>query len=124
MTSAIDPTKPTSGAALTADVRANFLAAKNEIEALQGGSNFVDAPADSVSYARRNGAWNPVLPTSGGTVTGALTIGATANNTLTITPGAGATNAVVLNPSGSGAVRFGQGAVPDAQVQAGQFTAN
>ena len=35
MTSAIDPTKPTSGHAFTADVRANFGAAKSEIEALQ-----------------------------------------------------------------------------------------
>ncbi len=31
--SAIDATKPTAGTALTADVRANFLAAKNEIDA-------------------------------------------------------------------------------------------
>lgn len=35
MASAIDPTKPTAGAALTADVRQNFAAAKQEIEALQ-----------------------------------------------------------------------------------------
>ena len=35
MTSAIDATKPTTGVAYTADVRANFLTAKNEITALQ-----------------------------------------------------------------------------------------
>jgi cell division protein FtsB len=35
MTSAVDPTKPTAGAALTADVRSNFQAAHDEIEALQ-----------------------------------------------------------------------------------------
>lgn len=35
MSSNIDPTKPTSGIAFTADVRANFQAAKNEIEAMQ-----------------------------------------------------------------------------------------
>lgn len=35
MTSAIDPTKPTQTHAYTADVRANFTAAKAEIEALQ-----------------------------------------------------------------------------------------
>jgi len=35
MASSIDPTKPTSGTALTADVRANFSSAKDEIEALQ-----------------------------------------------------------------------------------------
>jgi hypothetical protein len=37
MPSQIDPTKPTEGMASTADVRANFQAAKDEIEALQGG---------------------------------------------------------------------------------------
>lgn len=40
MTSTIDPTKPTSTHAYTADVRDNFAAAKAEIEALQ-------APADT-----------------------------------------------------------------------------
>lgn len=35
MASAIDPTKPTSGTATTESVRANFAAAKSEIEALQ-----------------------------------------------------------------------------------------
>lgn len=35
MTSTIDPTKPTQNHAYTADVRANFAAAKAEIEALQ-----------------------------------------------------------------------------------------
>ena len=35
MTSAIDPTKPVGPVAQTADVRANFQAAKDEIEALQ-----------------------------------------------------------------------------------------
>ena len=37
MTSSINPTKPEQGNALTADMRANFLAAKNEIESLQTG---------------------------------------------------------------------------------------
>ena len=37
MSSAIDATKPTAGNALTADMRANFAAAKTEIEALQSG---------------------------------------------------------------------------------------
>jgi len=41
MTSAIDPTKPVAGAALTADVRANFAAAKREIEALQAAGPFM-----------------------------------------------------------------------------------
>lgn len=38
MASDIDPTKPTAGTALTADVRANFAAARAEIEALQNGT--------------------------------------------------------------------------------------
>lgn len=38
MASNIDPTKPTAGTALTADVRANFAHAKGEIEDLQSGS--------------------------------------------------------------------------------------
>lgn len=42
MTSSIDPTKPPQGVALTADVRANFLAAKTEIEALQAGKQVAD----------------------------------------------------------------------------------
>lgn len=43
MSSAIDPTKPTSGNALTADVRSNFSAAKTEIEDLQNGKQPSDA---------------------------------------------------------------------------------
>lgn len=42
MSSNIDPTKPGTGVAYTADVRANFLAAKNEIEALQSGKQVAD----------------------------------------------------------------------------------
>lgn len=43
MASTIDPTKPTPVEALTADVRANFSAAKSEIEALQNGGVSVAA---------------------------------------------------------------------------------
>ena len=35
MTSAIDPSKPTAGVAYTADIRANFQTAANEISALK-----------------------------------------------------------------------------------------
>ena len=49
MASAIDATKPTSGNALTADVRANFLTAKNEIEALQTADGTKAALAGSAS---------------------------------------------------------------------------
>jgi len=41
MTSAIDPTKPTAVMAYTADVRQNFLAAKNEISAFQDGTGVI-----------------------------------------------------------------------------------
>ena len=74
MTSAIDPTKPTSPAAYTADVRANFAAAKSEIEALQasggggGGGGIPEAPNDGKAYGRQNGAWVPVLALSGQTL--------------------------------------------------------
>lgn len=46
MTSAIDATKPTAVQALTADVRANFLIAKNEITALQTVANASALKAD------------------------------------------------------------------------------
>lgn len=42
MPSAIDPTKPDAGNALTANVRSNFQAAKTEIEALQTGKADAD----------------------------------------------------------------------------------
>jgi hypothetical protein len=50
MVSAIDPTKPTTTLAYTADVRANFAAAKSEIEQLQVGAQVIvgtspDSPA-------------------------------------------------------------------------------
>jgi len=42
MTSNIDPTKPTEGVALTADVRQNFQHAKDEIEVLQTRGTYVN----------------------------------------------------------------------------------
>jgi hypothetical protein len=65
MTSAIDATKPRSGQAETADVRANFAAAKSEIEALQTAS--IGAP---------------FVPTLGGTMLGPLTLFRDAINPL------------------------------------------
>lgn len=59
MASLIDPTKPTSPKAYTADVRANFAAAKQEIEALQ-------------ALVGAGGA--VYLPLSGGTMSGPLTL--------------------------------------------------
>src|SRR3954447_4808800 len=37
---------------------------------------FTDAPSDSSTYGRRNAAWNKVLPLTGGTLTGDLTVNA------------------------------------------------
>ena len=77
MTSAIDPTLPTEGNAFTSDVRANFQAAHDEIEALQaGGGGIPEAPPDGQVYGR-NGTdimWEPVLLTSGGEIDGTLTV--------------------------------------------------
>ncbi len=49
MASAIDATKPAAGTALTADVRANFTAAKAEIEALQAGTQPLDGLLTALS---------------------------------------------------------------------------
>lgn len=49
MASNIDPNKPTSGQAKTADVRANFAAAKAEIEALQAGKQDADALLSAIA---------------------------------------------------------------------------
>lgn len=63
--SAIDPTKPTTGLALTPDVRANFAAAKAEIEALQ-----------AAIIALQNPQGSPFLLLTGGTLTGPLILAA------------------------------------------------
>lgn len=64
MTSAIDPTVPASGVAFTADLRANLLRAKNEIEALQAQTTALNA------------AINNYLLLAGGTLTGPVSIAA------------------------------------------------
>lgn len=53
MSSGIDATKPTAGTALTSDVRANFLAAKNEIEALQAGTSIIDGVVTDAKIGNR-----------------------------------------------------------------------
>lgn len=59
MTSAIDPSMPIEGAATTASVRANFLAAKSEIEALQAEQpNFAKAWLYSASDGVATGSYN------------------------------------------------------------------
>ena len=63
MASSIDPSVPIAGHATTLSVRNNFLAAKNEIEALQGSASVINARrgATIISVAS--------APASGGVVT-------------------------------------------------------
>lgn len=110
----IDPTKPSGPVAYTADVRANFQAAQDQIDALEAQAGVPGPPgpqgppgADStvpgppgpsmVSTDPNNFATlgtdsfiyvPPALPLAGGTLTGPLTIGGPADNALTIMPGA------------------------------------
>lgn len=86
MVSQIDPTVPVFGNPTTASVRANFLIAKNEITALQ---NQVGIGAPVSVSAGGTGASTPaqaainlqVLPLTGGTLTGPLTLfGPPSNN--------------------------------------------
>lgn len=81
MASSIDATKPTAGAALTADVRNNFSAAKTEIEALQ-------AAVASALVAK-----------AGDTMTGALNWAATQTiaSAATTDIGAATSNVVIIS---------------------------
>lgn len=81
MASSIDATKPTAGAALTADVRNNFSAAKTEIEALQ-------AAVASALVAK-----------AGDTLTGALNWSATQTiaSAATTDIGAATSNSVIVS---------------------------
>lgn len=81
MASSIDATKPTAGAALTADVRNNFSAAKTEIEALQ-------AAVASALVAK-----------AGDTMTGALNWAATQTiaSAATTDIGAATSNSVIVS---------------------------
>lgn len=81
MASSIDATKPTAGAALTADVRNNFSAAKTEIEALQ-------AAVASALVAK-----------AGDTMTGALNWSATQTiaSAATTDIGAATSNSVIVS---------------------------
>lgn len=71
MASSIDATKPTAGAALTADVRNNFSAAKTEIEALQ-------AAVASALVAKAGDTMTGTLTTSVGTFASTVADGASA----------------------------------------------
>ena len=94
MASSIDATKPTAGAALTADVRNNFSAAKTEIEALQA--------AVASALVAKGG-----VTTSGLTMSAARLLGRTTVATGAveeITPGANlllAAGSLSVTPSGT-----------------------
>lgn len=49
------------------------------------GSGLIDAPSDGNTYGRLNAAWAQVLPLTGGTLTGPLTIGTTPYNATLMT---------------------------------------
>jgi hypothetical protein len=56
------------------------------------GGAIPDAPSDSTAYGRRNAAWVQVLPLTGGTLSGALTVpGLTVNGNSTVTGTLGVT---------------------------------
>jgi len=66
----------------------NFLAL-----ASGGTATIADAPSDNNTYGRKNFTWVPVLPTTGGTLTGALSITSTGNNLTANTLATGTTTA-------------------------------
>jgi hypothetical protein len=61
MTSAIDPTLPITGSPTTASVRANFAAAKDEIEELQSGK--LDNTMPTVYFPTLLNGWTEASPT-------------------------------------------------------------
>jgi hypothetical protein len=84
---------------LTVDAKGRITAASNG-----AGGGIADAPSDGNAYMRSNAAWS-----SGGTLTGALTLGSATNNRLTITPGAASNNFINLTQSGTGQLAFNGG---------------
>jgi hypothetical protein len=93
MASSIDATKPTAGAALTADVRNNFSAAKSEIEALQ---------AADATLAPKGAVTSSGLTMSTGKLLGRTTVATGAVEE--ITPGANlllAAGSLSVTPSGT-----------------------
>lgn len=115
MASSIDATKPTAGAALTADVRNNFSAAKTEIEALQ---------AADATLAPKGAATSSGLTMSTARLLGRTT--ATTGAVEEITPGANlslAAGSLSVAPSGaSKQIQYNNagtlGAVPQCEFDA------
>jgi len=126
MTSNIDATKPASPNAYTADMRANFQAAADEISALQAA---MDAPAPwlpldggtmvgpltlagdpvnaldaaTMQYVDALVAGGPFLPLGGGVLTGDLTLGGTASRrSLIVDSGTGQSRIFLRSTAGSG----------------------
>ncbi len=67
-----------------------------------GGTGFPDAPADGITYGRLNLAWNPVLPITGGVLTGE-----THAPMLVVTNTAASSNIDLRRPSGQSAILGG-----------------
>jgi hypothetical protein len=97
MASSIDATKPTAGAALTADVRNNFSAAKTEIEALQ---TAVAAAGDFKSDGTV--AMTGAIATTVGTMTSSVANGASAKAFSFNTSGAYTTTAKLASWANNG----------------------
>ncbi len=93
-------------------------ASKAYVDAAAGG--FPDAPADTASYARKDHAWEKVVPLAGGTMTGKLFMNAAAQITggLVITSG-GMTVAGALS-AGANTISGGAGSF-SGQVNAANF---
>ncbi len=101
MASSIDATKPTAGAALTADVRNNFSAAKTEIEALQAAvaSALVAKAGDTMTGALN---WSAPQTIASATTTD---IGAATSNSVIVS---GTTTITALGTIAAGAERVVQ----------------
>ena len=101
MASSIDATKPTAGAALTADVRNNFSAAKTEIEALQAAvaSALVAKAGDTMTGALN---WSATQTIASATTTD---IGAATSNSVIVS---GTTTITGLGTIAAGAERVVQ----------------
>ena len=82
-------------------------------------SGLIDAPSDGSSYGRRNGAWNPVLPLTGGVVSGgtAFTAGIILASPSNLNLGGGTAGQVLTKAGLAGQVAWSDvppSGIPDA----------